>query len=73
MATLHPKNAAQKAKLLSAEHWLCIERARYYTEAHRETEGQHPSLRAARALQRVLEKMTVRIEPDELLVGNRSS
>lgn len=73
MATLHPKNAAQKSRLLNAEHWLCMERARYYTEAHRETVGQHPSLRAARALQRVLEKMTVRIEPDELLVGNRSS
>jgi len=73
MATLHPKNAAQKARLLGAEHWLCMERARYYTEAHRETAGLHPSLRAARALQRVFEKMTVRIEPDELLVGNRSS
>ena len=73
MATLHPKNAAQKNRLLTAEHWLCVERARYYTEAHRETEGQHPSLRAARALARVFEKMTVRIEPDELLVGNRSS
>ena len=73
MATLHPKNAAQKERLLTATHWLCIERARYYTEAHRETEGMHPSLRAARALQRVLEKMTVRIEADELLVGNRSS
>lgn len=73
MASLHPKNAAQKARLLNAEHWLCIERARYYTEAHRETEGLHPSLRAARALARVFEKMTVRIEPDELLVGNRSS
>ena len=73
MATLHPKNAAQKARLLGAEHWLCMERARYYTEAHRETAGLHPSLRAARALQRVFEKMTLRIEPDELLVGNRSS
>jgi formate C-acetyltransferase len=50
-----------------------MERARYYTEAHRETEGQHPSLRAARALARVFEKMSVRLEPDELLVGNRSS
>jgi len=73
MSTLHPKNAAQKARLLAAEHWLCMERARHYTEVHRETEGQHPSLRAARALERVFEKMTVRIEPDELLVGNRSS
>lgn len=73
MTMLHPKNAAQKERLLHAEHWLCMERARFYTEAHRETEGQHPSLRAARALERVFEKMTVRIEPDELLVGNRSS
>ncbi len=73
MGTLHPKNAAQKDRLLTAPHWLCMERARYYTEAHRETEGQHSSLRAARALERVLAKMTVRIEPDELLVGNRSS
>jgi pyruvate-formate lyase len=73
MGELHPKNAAQKARLLTAEHWLCMERARYYTEVHRETVGQHPSLRAARALERVFAKMTVRIEPDELLVGNRSS
>ena len=73
MSTLHPKNAAQKERLLTAEHWLCMERARYYTEAHRETVGLHPSLRASRALRRILEKMTIRIEPDELLVGNRSS
>ena len=70
---LHPKNAAMKARLLAAEHWLCIERARYATEVHRETEGLHPSLRAAKVLERVFAKMTVRIEPDELLVGNRSS
>lgn len=70
---MHPKNAAQKARLLSAAHWLCIERARYGTEAYFQHEGLHPSLRAAKVLQRVLEKMTVRIEPDELLVGNRSS
>ncbi len=73
MSKLHEKNAAQKARLLNAEHWLCMERARFYTQAHRETEGQHPSLRAARALQCVFANMTVRIEPDELLVGNRSS
>jgi pyruvate-formate lyase len=73
MGRLHPKNAAQKARLLSAPHWLCLERARYYTESHRETSGLHPSLRAAKALQRVFEKMTVRLEPDELLAGNRAS
>lgn len=70
---LHPKNAALKARLLSAEHALCFERARHDTDVHRETEGQHPSLRAARALARTLERMTIRIEPEELLVGNRAS
>ena len=70
---LHPTNAAMKARLLSAEHALCFERARYATEVYRATEGQHPSLRAAKALARVLEKMTIRIEPEELLVGNRAS
>lgn len=70
---LHPTNAALKQRLLTAEHWLCIERARYATEVWRHTEGLHPSLRAARALENVLAKMSVRIEPGELLVGNRSS
>ena len=45
-------NAAQKARLLQAEHWLCVERARHYTESHRTTEGRHPSVRAALALAR---------------------
>lgn len=72
-AGLHPKNQALKAKLLGAEHALCVERARYATESWQQTEGQHPSVRAALALQRVLENMSIRIEPEELLVGNRSS
>ncbi len=71
--SLHPKNAAMKRRLLEAEHWLCIERAKYATEVYRETQGQHPSLQAAKSLARVLSKMTVRLDPDELLVGNRAS
>ena len=51
MGTLHPKNAAQKARLLTASHWLCIERAKHFTDSHRETPGLSPSLRAARALE----------------------
>src|SRR5690606_15767376 len=71
--SLHPANEAQRTRLLAAEHWLCTERAKLYTEAHRETAGAHPSWRAARAFQHVFRGMSVRIEPDELLVGNRSS
>lgn len=70
---LHPKNAALKARLLAAPHALCMERARFFTESWQETAGLHPSTRAALALQRVLQRMTVRIDDDELVVGNRSS
>ncbi len=70
---LHPKNAAMKARLLAAPHALCMERARFFTESWQATEGLHPSTRAALALRRVLERMSVRIDEDELLVGNRSS
>ncbi len=70
---LHPKNQVQKDRLLSAPLWLCMERAKYYTESYKETEGEHPSLRAAKALKRTFENMTIQIYPEELLIGNRSS
>ena len=70
---LHPKNQIQKDRLLSAPLWLCMERARYYTESYKETEGVYPSIRAAKALQKTFENMTLKIYDDELLIGNRSS
>ncbi len=72
-AGLHPKNLLQKERLLSSEHWLCMERAKFYTDSYRETEGEHSSIRAAKALKRTFDKMTIIIYPEELLVGNRSS
>ncbi len=62
-----------KRKILEAPYEVCIERARYYTQSFKETEGEHPSLRAAKALQKTLENATVYILPEEILVGNRSS
>ena len=70
---LHPKNQAQKDRLINAEYWLCMERAKYYTDSYRKTEGELPSTRAAKALRNTFEKMTIKIYPEELLVGNRSS
>lgn len=70
---LHPKNQIHKDRLLTAIRWLCMERAKFYTESYRETEGEHPSIRAAKALKRTFEYMTIRIYPEEILVGNRSS
>lgn len=62
-----------RKKILEAPYEICIERARYYTESYRETEGMHPAIRAARALENTLRKMTIYILPEELIVGNRSS
>lgn len=57
-------------RFLRGRREVCIERARYLTESYRQTEGQPAVLRQARALEHVLGHITVRIEPDELLVGN---
>jgi pyruvate formate-lyase/glycerol dehydratase family glycyl radical enzyme len=70
---LHPKNQIQKDRLLSSEHWLCMERAKFYTDSYRETEGEHPSIQAAKALKNTFDNMTIEIYPEELLVGNRAS
>ena len=62
-----------KKKILDASYEICIERARYFTQVFKESEGEHPSLRAAKAIERTLDNMTIYILPEELLVGNRSS
>lgn len=46
-----------------------VQRARYFTESFKETEGQVLSLRWAKALYHIAEKIEILIEPDELLVG----
>ncbi len=59
-----------RERFLSGRREVCVERARYLTESYRRTEGQPAVLRQARALEHILDKISVRIEPDELLVGN---
>ena len=46
-----------------------IERARYFTESMKTTEGELLTLRWAKALKNVAEKITVYITPDQLLAG----
>lgn len=46
-----------------------INRARLFTESFKETEGQQLSLRWAKAMKHVAEKLPIYIAPDELLVG----
>ncbi len=46
-----------------------VERAKYFTESMMQTEGEHLTLRWAKALKNVAEKITVWITPDQLLAG----
>ncbi len=52
---------------------ICPERARYYTQAYRESEGEPEIVRIARGIAGILDNMTVYIEDDELIVGNYAS
>lgn len=52
---------------------LCPERAEIITESFKRSEGQSIVIRRALALADILEKMTIYIEPDMLIVGNRAS
>ncbi len=76
--TVMDRIAADRAEryrqaVLTAPYWICVERARAVTRAHRETEGQHPSLRAAAAFERCVDEATVWIHDDEVLAGHATS
>jgi pyruvate-formate lyase len=49
-----------------------IERARYYTKAYRETEGQLPCIQAAKGLEETLRHMSIKIGEDDRLVGAKT-
>lgn len=46
-----------------------VQRAKYFTESFKETEGQPLTLRWAKALYHIAENIEVYIEPDQLIVG----
>lgn len=60
-------------KILTTQPTLCIERARYYTNAYKKHEDKPVIIKRAIALKDTLENMSIRIEPEELIVGNHSS
>ena len=52
---------------------LCPERAEIITDSFKRSEGKSIVIRRALALADILEKMTIYIEPDMLIVGNQAS
>ena len=49
---------------------ICFERARLMTESYRQTVGDAPIVRKAKAFLAVADGLSILIRPDELLVGN---
>jgi pyruvate formate-lyase/glycerol dehydratase family glycyl radical enzyme len=57
---------------LGVEQEVCVERARYTTEAYRRWAADPLIVRRAKALRHTLESMTIFIRPGELIVGNQA-
>lgn len=61
-----------KERMLAARPEICVERARYLTESFRRTESEPRAIRLAKAFDNVLRRMTIFIQEDEIIVGNRT-
>ncbi|MHA1269888.1 MAG: glycyl radical protein [Candidatus Helarchaeota archaeon] len=69
----YSRTKRMKKRLLNQRHEICIERAKLITESYKKTEGEHSYIRFSKAFRYILEKMTIFIQEDELIVGNRTS
>lgn len=52
---------------------ICTERGYFWTESYKNTEPEPELIRRARALENVLNNMTISIEEEELIVGRATS
>ena len=58
---------------LEAHSSICGERGKIVTESFRATRGESQVIRRAIAFKDILERMSIVIDPDELIVGNQAS
>jgi pyruvate-formate lyase len=61
-----------KKRLVQHQRQIDIERARYTTEIYRQTEGQPMAIRRAKMLLHLVRRLSITVQADELIVGNRS-
>lgn len=61
-----------KEEMLAEPRYATIEQARIITKSYQRTEDKPRCIQRAMALKAALEEMTIRIEPDERIVGNRT-
>ena len=62
-----------KDKMLSEPRYASIEQALIITKTYQENEDDPRIIQRAKALKAALEEMEIRVEPDELIVGNRTA
>ena len=60
-------------RIIDAPQEVCIERARYLTEAMRRHWDEHPLTRMSLAFEQILNNISVSIRDDEVIVGCRTS
>jgi len=62
-----------RERVMAAPQEVCVERARYLTEAMADHWDDEPLTRMSKALENILKKISVVIRDDELIVGCRTS
>lgn len=62
-----------KKKMLSEPRYASIEQAMIITNAYKENENKPRIIQRAIALKNAMEKLKISIEPEELIVGNRTA
>ena len=60
-------------KVVMQPHEICIERAKLITDSYKNTKGENPIIRFAKAIGHLLTNMSIKIWDDEYIVGNRCS
>ena len=61
-----------KDRMLGEERFVSIEQARIITRVYQENEARSTAKKRALALKTALEEMEIAIDPEELIVGNRT-
>ena len=61
-----------KVKMLDEDRYVSMDQARIITRVYQETEGEQANIRRALSLAASLREMPIRIDPGELIVGNRT-
>ncbi|WP_136062135.1 formate C-acetyltransferase/glycerol dehydratase family glycyl radical enzyme [Pontiella sulfatireligans] len=68
-----PRIGRLKNAMLNEPRFASIEQARLVTQSYKQTEGDPTILRRAKAFALAAEQLEIRIDPDELIVGNRTA